>query len=100
MFVPDYERIVQVMLHAEGLGLAADDLYMGFTNCFKELKDTCTKQDHYDFGLRAIKASTRSAGGICRSGVDAASACKTAMNNQYHGCFVSEDLPVLAKVLE
>lgn len=59
MFVPDREKIIQVKLHAEGLGRAADELFQGFAQSFVEFELRMTKQRHYDFGLRAILFCTR-----------------------------------------
>jgi len=44
MMVPEYVLIYQVMMHNQGLGLAADDLSVSFWKSMEALKNGCSKQ--------------------------------------------------------
>ncbi|KAL0236998.1 hypothetical protein PCE1_000395 [Barthelona sp. PCE] len=66
MVVPDYELIAEIMLMAEGF-YEARVLAKKFTTLYGLCKDLLSKQDHYDWGLRAIKSVLVVAGGLRRS---------------------------------
>ena len=53
--VPDLELICENMLMAEGF-ISAKSLAKKFTTLYFLCRDLLSKQDHYDWGLRAIKS--------------------------------------------
>jgi len=69
MTVPDWNNIAEVMLAVEGV---RDYSTMGhtFTTFFRWCKESLSKQHHYDFGLRALKTTTKTAGMLVRASPD------------------------------
>ncbi|KAL0984038.1 hypothetical protein UPYG_G00136240 [Umbra pygmaea] len=66
MVVPDFELICEIMLVAEGF-LEARVLARKFITLYTLCKELLSKQDHYDWGLRAIKSVLVVAGSLKRS---------------------------------
>ncbi|GFN78401.1 dynein heavy chain 9, axonemal, partial [Plakobranchus ocellatus] len=66
MVVPDFELICEIMLVAEGF-LDARLLARKFITLYSLCKELLSKQDHYDWGLRAIKSVLVVAGALKRS---------------------------------
>ncbi|KAB7494341.1 Dynein heavy chain-like protein [Armadillidium nasatum] len=65
MVVPDLELICEIMLVAEGF-LEAKTLARKFITLYSLCKELLSKQDHYDWGLRAIKSLLVVAGSLKR----------------------------------
>lgn len=65
MVVPDLELICEIMLMAEGF-VEASGLAKKFTTLYKLNRELLSKQDHYDWGLRAIKSVLVVAGSLKR----------------------------------
>ncbi|XP_069916320.1 dynein axonemal heavy chain 17 isoform X4 [Oryctolagus cuniculus] len=65
MVVPDFELICEIMLVAEGF-LEARLLARKFITLYTLCKELLSKQDHYDWGLRAIKSVLVVAGSLKR----------------------------------
>ncbi|XP_058249288.1 dynein axonemal heavy chain 11 [Hemibagrus wyckioides] len=65
MVVPDLELICEIMLMAEGF-LNARLLGRKFITLYNLCKELLSKQNHYDWGLRAIKSVLVVAGGLKR----------------------------------
>ncbi|KAL7754360.1 hypothetical protein RI367_000341 [Sorochytrium milnesiophthora] len=66
MVVPNLELIMEIMLMAEGF-VEASILARKFNTMYKLNKELLSKQDHYDWGLRAIKSVLVVAGSLKRS---------------------------------
>nr|XP_054501355.1 dynein axonemal heavy chain 9-like [Agelaius phoeniceus] len=66
MVVPDFELICEIMLVAEGF-LQARALARKFITLYQLCKELLSKQDHYDWGLRAIKSVLVVAGALKRA---------------------------------
>ena len=66
MVVPNFELIMEIMLMAEGF-VEASSLARKFNTLYKLNKELLSKQDHYDWGLRAIKSVLVVAGSLKRS---------------------------------
>lgn len=66
MVVPDFELICEIMLVAEGFQ-DARVLARKFITLYTLCKELLSKQDHYDWGLRAIKSVLVVAGSLKRS---------------------------------
>ncbi|XP_069917499.1 dynein axonemal heavy chain 9 isoform X5 [Oryctolagus cuniculus] len=69
MVVPDFELICEIMLVAEGF-IEARVLARKFITLYKLCKELLSKQDHYDWGLRAIKSVLVVAGSLKRGDPD------------------------------
>ncbi|KAK0146252.1 Dynein heavy chain 17, axonemal [Merluccius polli] len=65
MVVPDFELICQIMLVAEGF-TNAQILAKKFISLYALFKKLLSRQDHYDWGLRAIKSVLVVAGSLKR----------------------------------
>ncbi|KAM3592376.1 uncharacterized protein V6R79_017533 [Siganus canaliculatus] len=65
MVVPDFELICEIMLVAEGF-IEARVLARKFITLYTLCKELLSKQDHYDWGLRAIKSVLVVAGALKR----------------------------------
>uniref|UniRef100_A0A4W6G4C0 Dynein axonemal heavy chain 17 n=1 Tax=Lates calcarifer TaxID=8187 RepID=A0A4W6G4C0_LATCA len=65
MVVPDFELICEIMLVAEGF-ISARVLARKFITLYTLCKELLSKQDHYDWGLRAIKSVLVVAGSLKR----------------------------------
>ncbi|KAK7573934.1 hypothetical protein V9T40_011125 [Parthenolecanium corni] len=65
MVVPDFELICEIMLVAEGFQ-EAKILAKKFITLYTLCKELLSKQDHYDWGLRAIKSVLVVAGSLKR----------------------------------
>ncbi|KAM3605484.1 uncharacterized protein V6R79_026173 [Siganus canaliculatus] len=65
MVIPDFELICEIMLVAEGF-IDARVLARKFISLYTLCKELLSKQDHYDWGLRAIKSVLVVAGSLKR----------------------------------
>ena len=65
MVVPDFELIAEIMMVAEGF-LDARLLARKFITLYSLCRELLSKQDHYDWGLRAIKSVLVVAGALKR----------------------------------
>lgn len=63
MVVPDFELICEIMLVAEGFQ-EARLLARKFITLYTLCRELLSKQDHYDWGLRAIKSVLVIAGSL------------------------------------
>lgn len=63
MVVPDFELICEIMLVAEGFQ-EARILARKFITLYSLCKELLSNQDHYDWGLRAIKSVLVVAGSL------------------------------------
>lgn len=66
MVVPDFDLICEILLVAEGF-IEARLLARKFITLYNLCKELLSKQDHYDWGLRAIKSVLIVAGSLKRS---------------------------------
>lgn len=69
MVVPDFELIAEIMMVAEGF-LDARLLARKFITLYSLCRELLSKQDHYDWGLRAIKSVLVVAGSLKRGDPD------------------------------
>lgn len=65
MSAPDFHNIVEVMLAVEGVR-DYSTMGGGFTAFFQWCRESLSKQNHYDFGLRALRATVNTTGRLVR----------------------------------
>ena len=69
MMIPDYALVAEVMLFSEGF-LDFKDLSRKMTKLYKLSSEQLSQQDHYDFGMRALKSVLVMAGALKRGSPD------------------------------
>ncbi|XP_077407169.1 dynein axonemal heavy chain 9 isoform X2 [Vanacampus margaritifer] len=95
MVVPDFELICEIMLVAEGF-IGARGLARKFITLYTLCKELLSKQDHYDWGLRAIKSVLVVAGSLKRGDTSQAEdqVLMRALRDFNIPKIVTDDMPV------
>ena len=69
MMIPDYALVAEVMLFSEGFE-TSKDLSRKMVKLYKLSSEQLSQQDHYDFGMRALKSVLVMAGSLKRAAPD------------------------------
>ncbi len=101
MVVPDFGLICEIMLVAEGF-LSARILARKFITLYQLCKELLSKQDHYDWGLRAIKSVLVVAGSLKRGNRDMAedAVLMRALRDFNTPKIITDDLPVFLGLIK
>jgi dynein heavy chain len=100
MMVPDYALIAEVILFSEGFE-DPRNLARKMTQMYKLCSEQLSQQDHYDFGMRAVKSVLVMAGSLKRSrvGQSEATVLLTALRDSNLPKFLAEDVSLFKAIL-
>eukprot|EP00891_Asterochloris_glomerata_P001497 jgi/Astpho2/1497/e_gw1.00026.129.1_t len=92
MMIPDYALVAEVMLFSEGF-MQAKALSRKMVALYRLASEQLSQQDHYDFGMRALKSVLAMAGNLRRSKLGASEELVLiwAMRDSNMPKFLSED---------
>ncbi|ETO22423.1 dynein heavy chain 7 [Reticulomyxa filosa] len=101
MMIPDYGLIAELMLFAEGFG-EATALSRKMVKLYKLSSEQLSQQDHYDFGMRAVKSVLVMAGSLKRMypHLPEDVVLIRAMRDSNIPKFLSADVPLFNAILE
>lgn len=99
--VPDYTLIAEIMLFSEGFS-SAKELSKKMTKLYKLSSEQLSQQDHYDFGMRAVKSVLVMAGGLKRAEQDVPEdiILIRAMQDSNVPKFLAHDIPLFNGIIE
>lgn len=100
MMIPNYGLIAEIMLFAEGFG-EASMLSLKMVQLYKLSSEQLSRQDHYDFGMRAVKSVLVMAGSLKRQFADMNedAVLIQAMKDANEPKFLKDDLPLFAAIV-
>ena len=100
MMVPDYGLIAEVILYSEGFE-EPTSLAKKMVNMYKLCSEQLSQQDHYDFGMRAVKSVLVMAGALKRSrvGQSEAQVLLTALRDSNLPKFLTDDAFLFRAIL-
>ena len=100
MMIPDYAMIAEIMLFAEGFETASV-LSKKMVQLYKLSSEQLSQQDHYDFGMRAVKSLLVMAGSLKRAepNLEEDSILIKAMKFSNIPKFVKADIPLFTAMI-
>lgn len=101
MMIPSYQLIAEVMLYSEGFG-KSENLSKKMVQLYKLSSEQLSQQDHYDFGMRAVKSVLVMAGGLKRANPDDPedAVLIRAMKDANLPKFLKDDLPLFNAIVQ
>ena len=100
MMIPDYRLIANIILYSEGFK-TADELARKMVMLYKLSSEQLSKQDHYDFGMRAVKSVLVMAGSLRRMDANTEEniVLIRAMRDSNVPKFLEHDLPLFEGIV-
>lgn len=101
MMIPDYGIIAEIMLFSQGFSKARE-LANKMVQLYKLASEQLSQQDHYDFGMRAVKSVLVMAGSLKRSNpkLTEDALLIRAMRDSNIPKFLAEDLPLFQALIQ